>query len=220
MGNITASTNTGGVLTLVSSGATASLAQWQTALRAVRYTSTSDTPSTLERAIEFRGRSAVATSAPATKAVSLTPVDDTPVLAASGSTTFTEGNNTASLPVAVAPAITVADADHAELASATVSITSSPAAGEDHLRFTDTAAITGSYDAATDVLTLTGPASKADWAAALRSITYANDGETPTAGDRTIRFEASDGAKTSTPVTRTVAISPSTTRPPSPGPRP
>ena len=128
------------------------------------------------------------------------------MLAASGSTTFTEGNNTASVPVAVAPAITVADADHAELATATVSITSSPAAGEDHLRFTDTAAITGSYDTATDVLTLTGPASKADWATALRSVTYANDGETPTAGDRTVRFEASDGAKTSSPVTRTVSV--------------
>src|SRR5262249_48793256 len=43
-GNITAIYNNAGVLTLTSAGATATLAQWQAALDAVQYSSTSDNP--------------------------------------------------------------------------------------------------------------------------------------------------------------------------------
>ena len=43
-GNITASYNAAGVLTLTSAGATATLAQWQAALDAVQYSSTSSDP--------------------------------------------------------------------------------------------------------------------------------------------------------------------------------
>ncbi|MCQ4143513.1 Ig-like domain-containing protein [Vogesella sp. AC12] len=53
-GNIAASYNAGtGVLTLTSSGGTATLAQWQAALRAVTYNDTAGTPSTVTRTISF-----------------------------------------------------------------------------------------------------------------------------------------------------------------------
>ncbi|WP_164076122.1 hypothetical protein, partial [Stenotrophomonas maltophilia] len=42
-----------GVLTLTSSGATATLAQFQAVLRSVTYTDTSDTPDTSPRTITF-----------------------------------------------------------------------------------------------------------------------------------------------------------------------
>ncbi|WP_229800234.1 Ig-like domain-containing protein, partial [Vogesella alkaliphila] len=53
-GNIAASYHAGtGVLTLTSSGGTATLAQWQAALRAVTYNDTAETPSTATRTISF-----------------------------------------------------------------------------------------------------------------------------------------------------------------------
>ena len=54
MGNISGSFNSGtGVLTLASSSATATLAEWQAALRSVTYANTSATPSTTPRSVDF-----------------------------------------------------------------------------------------------------------------------------------------------------------------------
>ena len=54
MGNIAANYAAGtGILTLTSAGATATVAQWQAALRAVTYTDSSDTPNTANRTISF-----------------------------------------------------------------------------------------------------------------------------------------------------------------------
>ena len=53
MGNIAVSSNANGVLNLSSAGATATLAQWQTALRAVTYSNTSNSPSSVTRNVTF-----------------------------------------------------------------------------------------------------------------------------------------------------------------------
>src|SRR6185312_814872 len=54
MGNIAASYNAlTGVLSLTSAGATPTTSQWQSALRAVTYDDTSDTPNTTNRTISF-----------------------------------------------------------------------------------------------------------------------------------------------------------------------
>src|SRR5258706_3148865 len=54
MGNIAGSYNAGtGVMTLTSAGNTATLAQWQGALRAVQYSNSSDKPSTPSRTVSL-----------------------------------------------------------------------------------------------------------------------------------------------------------------------
>src|SRR6185295_1387651 len=53
MGNIDVVTNAGGVMTLASAGATASLAQWQAALRAVKYSNSSEAPTAGIRTARF-----------------------------------------------------------------------------------------------------------------------------------------------------------------------
>ncbi|MFP3481324.1 hypothetical protein SB780_41415, partial [Burkholderia sp. SIMBA_057] len=64
MGNITASFDAAhGTLTLVSAGGTATLAQWQAALRSVTYTDTAVTPDATTRSIGFTINDAVKTSA-------------------------------------------------------------------------------------------------------------------------------------------------------------
>lgn len=79
MGNIAGSYNSGtGVLLLTSAGATATVSQWQTALRSVNYTNVSESPNTSTRTVSFVVDDGNSSSAAATKAVSVTAVDDTP----------------------------------------------------------------------------------------------------------------------------------------------
>jgi hypothetical protein len=109
-------------------------------------------------------------------------------------------------PTAIDATLTVSDADSATLTGATVSISANFAAGQDVLAFTDQLGITGSWNAATGELTLTGSASVADYQTALRSITYANTSDAPSTAARTVSFVVSDGSASSTAATRDIAI--------------
>jgi len=81
MGNISGSYNAGtGVLTLTSAGATATVAQWQAALRAVTYSNSSDMPNTSTRTISFVANDGNSDSLAATKAVSVANINDTPIV--------------------------------------------------------------------------------------------------------------------------------------------
>ncbi|MCX2583535.1 beta strand repeat-containing protein, partial [Pedobacter sp. MR22-3] len=71
-GNITGSYNAGtGVLTLTSSGAIATVAQWQAALRSVAYNNTAGSPNTATRTISFTVNDGTANSNTATKNVTV-----------------------------------------------------------------------------------------------------------------------------------------------------
>jgi hypothetical protein len=214
MGNIAVTSNAAGVLTLTSAGGTATLAQWQAALRSVTYTNTSETPTGGNRTVQFAVNDGNSTSAAASKTVAVTPVNDTPIATASGgATTFTEGNNVTSTPVAIDAGLTVGDVDTATLASATVTITNF-VAGQDVLAFTNVPATMGNIAVtsnAAGVLTLTsagGTATLAQWQAALRAVTYTNTSETPTGGNRTVQFAVNDGNSTSAVASKTVAVTP------------
>ena len=61
------------------------------------------------------------------------------------------------------------------------------------LGFVDQNGITGSYNAATGMLTLSGTASVGDYQAALRSVTYFNSSASPSSAVRTVSFQADDG---------------------------
>ncbi|MBD2257845.1 Ig-like domain-containing protein [Pseudanabaena sp. FACHB-2040] len=79
-GNISGSYNVEtGQLSFISIGATATLSQWQAALRAITYTNTSDTPSNANRTISFRVNDGALNSLIATKILVVTPVNDTPI---------------------------------------------------------------------------------------------------------------------------------------------
>ena len=66
-------------------------------------------------------------------------------------------------PTVVDSGLTVSDADNANLASATVTISAGFATGEDTLAFTNQNGITGSWNAGTGVLTLSGTATVANY---------------------------------------------------------
>ncbi len=89
---------------------------------------------------------------------------------------------------------------------ATVAITTNFASGEDVLGFANTSTITGSYNAATGVLTLSGTDTIANYQAAMRSVTYADSSDDPTALARTVSFSFHDGNAPSNVATDTVTV--------------
>src|SRR5690606_38513981 len=103
----------------------------------------------------------------ATVTLNVTAVNDAPVMTiGNGSSAHVEGAGATQ----IAPDLTITDLDSAMLTGATVRITDFLAG--DVLSFIDQNGITGSYDAASGVLTLSGTATKEQYQAALRSITY------------------------------------------------
>ncbi|MEO5366453.1 MAG: FG-GAP-like repeat-containing protein, partial [Magnetococcus sp. WYHC-3] len=65
--------------------------------------------------------------------------------------------------------------------------------GEDRLDFTSTGSISGTWNATTGILTLTGQATMAEYQQALRTITYENTSQTPSTLQRTVGITVSDG---------------------------
>jgi hypothetical protein len=136
--------------------------------------------------------------------------DNAPPVLATGSVLGYTENQAAS---AINSAITVSDVDSATLASATVSVTGNHASGEDVLGFVNNPAtmgnISGSYNAATGVMSLTSAgatATTAQWQVALRAVTYLDSSNNPSTLARTISYVVNDGAANSNTVTSTVNI--------------
>jgi uncharacterized repeat protein (TIGR01451 family)/uncharacterized repeat protein (TIGR02543 family) len=104
-----------------------------------------------------------------------------------GTTTFTAP----SAPLPIDPALSLTQGS--TLSSATVSISTGLVAAQDRLLFTTQGGITGSYDAAKGILTLSGTASVATYQAALRSVAYGYAGPALVTGPRQVTFSVGAG---------------------------
>ena len=177
-----------GVLSLIGA---ATVAEYQAALRSVTYRNlNSANPSTATRTIAFAAGDGAATSAAVTTSLTVTAVNDAPQIVSGATLAYTENDPA----TAIDTALTVSDGDSATLASASVTIGAGHVAGEDVLAFVNTASITGSFNGAAGRLTLTGPATVAQFEAALRSVRYANSSDDPSASPRTVTFAVDDGS--------------------------
>jgi VCBS repeat-containing protein len=154
----------------------------------------------------YRAGDGTAESGEATVDVTVTGVNDAPVLNGieSGALPYAAGAGAA----AITGSLAISDVDGTTLSWASVQIAAGRSAGHDVLAFTDQLGISGSYDAATGVLTLTGAASPADYEAVLRSVTFATDAAAA-GGSRTITFQVDDGGPinhASAVATRAIAV--------------
>src|SRR5205085_915902 len=193
--NISGSYNSStGVLTL--SGVD-TIANYQAALRSVKFNSTSDDPtannSKPSRTISWQVTDAnsdaagAANSSLVTSTINVTAVNDAPVLSAGSTLAYTE-QGVASV---IDNSITLSDADDSNIASASVSIGNFVSG--DVLSFVNTANISGSYNSSTGVLTLSGVDTIANYQAALRSVKFNSTSDDPTANNnkpsRTISWQ-------------------------------
>ncbi len=101
------------------------------------------------------------------------------------------------------PGLTLADPDDANMVSARVAISAGFEPASDALGFSNQNGISGNYNAATGVLTLSGTASKADYRAALRSVTFHSSSSHP-AASKTVGFRVNDGTSSSNTATKQI----------------
>ena len=102
--------------------------------------------------------------------------------------------------VVIDPTLSITDVDDTLLEGATVSIGSGFSPGEDELAFTDQLGISGNYDAASGVLTLSGTAPVADYQTVLQSVTFRYD-DAPAGGGPPLAVR--DASDLPPPITRT-----------------
>ena len=179
------------------------MTNYQAALRSITYFDTSDDPTTATRTVSFVVNDGTANSTAATRNISVAGVNDAPVVSTTGTTLAYTENGAAT---AADSGLTVSDVDNANLSSATVTISTAFATGEDTLAFTNQNGITGSWNSGTGVLTLTGGATVANYQTALRSITYVNTSDNPSIATRTVSFGVNDGSANSNTVTRNISV--------------
>ena len=189
MGNIGIQSNANGVLTLVSAGATATLNQWQSALRVTTYLNSRGNPTTTTRTVNYQVNDGTTPSNIVTSTININSVNFPPALSniEPGALVYNELATQI-----VSNTITVSDFDSVNLSGATVQITGNFQSNQDLLKFTNTSAITGSFNTSTGILTLTGRDTVANYQAALRSVTYSNSNQNPNTSVRTVTFIVSD----------------------------
>jgi len=129
--------------------------------------------------------------------------DVAPVLSQIESATLFDNGQIA---IPVTSTLQASDFDNVNLSGATIKITGNYQAGQDQLVIANTANITGSWNAAAGILTLTGIDSIANYQTALRSVQFVTTGTNTAA--RTISFKASDGQQGSNVVSRVIDLPP------------
>ncbi|MBO6547224.1 MAG: DUF2341 domain-containing protein [Balneolaceae bacterium] len=198
--------STTGVLTL---SGTTTLANYQTALRSVTYENISSDPVTgLDRTIEFRVFDGIDSSATGiTRPISVSSLNTAPTLGSvEVSNLFYPSGDT----IAVTETITLNDPDNTNIESVTFQITTNYDSSEDTLIFEPIFGITPAWTLGSGTLTLTGPAPKADFESALRTVKYASRVTTPTDIPRTVEIQANDNEASnnlSNIVTRNISFS-------------
>ena len=105
----------------------------------------------------------------------------------------------------VSSTISISDVDN-DIESAVVAISSSYVNGEDVLSFSNQNGITGTWNALTGELTLTGTATPAQYESALRSVAYENVSDRPSEATRTVSFTVNDGDLDSMTLTRNISV--------------
>ncbi|HMJ47456.1 MAG TPA: hypothetical protein VK498_09005, partial [Ferruginibacter sp.] len=210
MGNITASyAQPVGILNLSSAGATATVAQWQAALRSITFY-TNINPQVYNRTINFTANDGTNTSTAATKIIQIVPGSPPSITTTAGSTTYLH-----STPVAIDNGLTVADPDNTTLFTAKVYFGGSFDVGNDYLAFTNNGSTMGNITANNslplDTLFFTSSgatATLAQWQSALRSVTYYNVAGAPQVYNRTVNFTVNDGSTNSSVASKTISYMP------------
>ncbi|OED43191.1 hypothetical protein AB833_04255 [Chromatiales bacterium (ex Bugula neritina AB1)] len=108
--------------------------------------------------------------------------------------------------MAISSTIEPALASNALIDSVVLQVTDGYAQGEDSLGFSNFDTFSGYWDSNTGTLTIISSNANADWQTALRSVTFENTSDNPSAGDRTVEIVATYFQETSNKVTREITL--------------
>ena len=203
-----------GVITVTLTGS-ASLAGYQTALKQIVFSNSSDNPDTTQRNVTVVVNDGAADSNTASVKIDVVAVNDAPALdldannsSASGAgfaATFTE--NGAAVSIADLD-VTITDPDDTNIESATIKLLNAKA--DDSLDIGALpAGILGAVDTSVPgviTVTLTGSASLADYQAALKLVTFSNGSENPDTTPRDISVVVNDGDADSNVAHATITV--------------
>ena len=182
----------------------APVASYQAALRSVTYSNSSGNPNVTPRTVQFSVRDTALTSNIATRTIQVIPVESPSVVTtSSGSLSYTENTGQ----VAIDPLLTVVDADSQTLTGAKVQL-QGYLSGQDSLSMKLQSGISGGFDAATGLLTLTGAASLSTYQTVLRSVTYANSSDNPSTVTRSAQFTVQNNGTDSNLASRSIQVIP------------
>ena len=141
----------------------------------------------------------------ASRAITVTAVNDAPQLSGIEGTPLSYTENQAAK--VITASLVVSDVDSPTLAGATVSVSANYQSGQDVLEATTTGtSITAAFNSATGVLTLSGADTLAKYQQVLRTVTYRNTSENPSTATRTVSFKVNDGQLDSNVASRQIAI--------------
>ena len=227
MGNIALTSNVNGVMSLASADATATLAQWQTALRAVTYTNTSDAPTATARTVTFVTSDGDATSNTLTNTINITAVNDAPAITGFDTLVTYVENGAAQLLDSDGTPITVTDPDSPNFDTGTMTVSLSPLSAPDVLSIrnegTGTGQInvsstivkfgstvigtfTGGTNTVSLVITLNTNATPAAVQALARNLTFRSTSENPSTAQRTAKIVLTDGDGGTRTVTKKINV--------------
>ena len=187
---------------------------YQTLLRSVIYWDVSPYPVTSPRVASFSVTDGLSTSNVVTRNTIVTQVIQPPILASIETTPLAyKANDSAFPPLPISATLAVLTPNTNNLTQATVQVTSgyeNDANGMDVLGFVNQLGITGSFNASTGTLTLSGTSSVSNYRTALRSVTFSTSGPAVSSVNRTLTIIATNdympAPGISLPTTRTVTV--------------
>ena len=183
---------------------TASKTEYQTALRSVTYDNLDPDPDESTRTISFYVSDGLAHSDTSTRNLSVTAVNDAPMLAtmeAAGQVYFAGAGA-----IALTDSLTISDGDDTSLDSLAIQITTNYHISEDSLGYTSIYGITGTWYSGLGKMLLSGNTTLSNYQTAVRAVIYENLLATPHTPTRVISFIAYDtSASASNIKTRSIA---------------
>ena len=189
-------------------------AHYQTMLRSVEFWNVAGNPvPSVHRIVTFTARDILSNTGSGTQEIAVSPGNAPPIVLINDATSLTyKANNPA---ISIFSNSLVSDPDSNNLTSLTVQITSgyqNNASGHDLLSFSSQYGITGSFDAGTGMLTLSGSSYVGYYREVLRSVKFSNSGTAISTATRTFTVIATDDfvptGASSTSVTRSITVTP------------
>ncbi|HSN50408.1 MAG TPA: hypothetical protein VLR52_04185, partial [Bacteroidales bacterium] len=192
-----------GILTLTGSS---SVSNYQNALRSIQYENTDKiNPSAGIRKVTFTVNDGLSASNTVSRNIVIVIPNLSPVLGEIETSQIIYCIGSGKIPIT--SSLTVSDGDDENLISAKIQISGKYTRDQDLLYFTNQNGITGSWEASTGILTLTGQASKADYQEAIRSIKYENiNSANPVTGIHSVSFLVNDGKTPGNEVSRNIFV--------------